>query len=241
MNWPGTDGRSLVWVTRTDPFNRLTAKHLEIAGYNAVIAPALRVLRRDTPRLVAVPEALVFTSLQGIRLHRFLPSLADVPTFTVGDHSARLARARGYRHAVSAAGDVRDLCRLLHFALDAGSTILHIGAARPAGDLRFLLPPGTFHVRHQVVYDVVEAGPLDLEWVAGRIGEIDKILIHSPRAGQRIATWLEQEAAAWRGEIFCISPAAARPFATLSGAQIRVAAVPDERSLLAPLFSGSPG
>src|SRR5690606_26051329 len=63
--------KELVWVTRTDPFNRLTAKRLAGAGYEPLSAPALRVVAMPARPLTAVPEALVFTSLNGVRMHRF--------------------------------------------------------------------------------------------------------------------------------------------------------------------------
>src|SRR3546814_3827643 len=93
--------RGLVWVTRTDPFNRLTAKRLAGAGYTPLSAPALRIVAAPAPPLTAVPDALVFTSLNGVRLHRFSPALAGLPVFAVGDHSARYARAQGYRRVRS--------------------------------------------------------------------------------------------------------------------------------------------
>src|SRR3546814_4311094 len=55
-------------------------------------------------------------------------------------------------------------------------------------------------------------------------------LVHSPRAGHHIAGWLMQQAADWRGEILCISAAAANPFAPFANARIRVAPRPDERA-----------
>lgn len=82
-----------MWVTRTAPFNQLTAKRLAAIGYETLLMPALRVVRVAKHVPVAVPDALIFTSLNGIRLHRFLPALADRQVFAVGDHSARFARA----------------------------------------------------------------------------------------------------------------------------------------------------
>jgi uroporphyrinogen-III synthase len=41
--------RARVWVTRTDPFNRLTVKRLAAAGYDAVGAPVLAVAPLAAP------------------------------------------------------------------------------------------------------------------------------------------------------------------------------------------------
>ena len=182
--------KDLVWVTRTDPFNRLTAKRLAGAGYEPLSAAALRIVPLPAPPLTAVPDALVFTSLNGVRLHRFSAALADLPVFAVGDHSARFARARGYRQVTSAAGNVADLCRAIRLGLSAPADILHVGAVSPAGDLAAMLG-SSYRVRRLPVYDVEESDPRDLEWIAGRLEEIGHILVHSPRAGFLVARWLD--------------------------------------------------
>src|SRR3546814_514508 len=145
--------RGLVWVTRTDPFNRLTAKRLAGAGYTPLSAPALRIVAAPAPPLTAVPDALVFTSLNGVRLHRFSPALAGLPVFAVGDHSARYARAQGYRRVTSAAGNIVDLCQAIRLGLRAPADILHLGAMSPAGDLAAML--GSYYpVRRLPFYSV---------------------------------------------------------------------------------------
>lgn len=172
--------RDLVWVTRTDPFNRLTAKRLVGAGYEALSAPVLRVVPLPAPPLMAVPDALIFTSLNGVRLHRFSPALADVPVFAVGDHSARYARARGYRRVTSAAGNIVDLSRTVRQGLAGPVEILHVGAATPAGDLAALLG-SSYRIRRLPVYGVEESDPCGIERIADRLEEICHILVHSPR------------------------------------------------------------
>lgn len=226
--------RNLVWVTRTDPFNRLTAKRLAAAGYEALSAPALRIVAAPAPLLTAVPDTLIFTSLNGVRLHRFYPALADVPVFAVGDHSARYARARGYRRVTSAAGNVANLCRAIRLGLGAPADILHVGAVSLAGDLAAMLG-SSYRVRRLPVYDVEESDPRDLEWIAGRLEEIGHILVHSPRAGFHVARWLDAAMPNWTGVAHCISAAAAEPFRALPGISARISDRPDERSLLSVL------
>ncbi len=231
--------RDVVWVTRTDPFNRLTAKRLAGAGYEPLSAPALRIVATPAPPLTAVPDALMFTSLNGIRLHRFSPALADLPVFAVGDHSARLARARGYRRVISAAGNVADLCRTIRLRLRAPADILHVGAVSPAGDLAAMLG-SSYRVRRVPVYDVEESDPRDLEWIAGRLEEIGHILVHSPRAGFHVARWLDAVMPDWTGMAHCISSAVAEPFQSLPGISARISDRPDERSLLSTLVGNRP-
>lgn len=229
--------QSLIWVTRTAPFNRLTAKRLVGAGHDALCAPVLRVVPVPAPPLMAVPDALVFTSLNGVRLHRFSPSLADVPVFAVGDHSARYARARGYRRVTSASGNLADLARAIRNGLAGPANILHVGAATPAGDLATLLG-SPYRVARLPVYGVEERDPREFDTIVDRLGEVGHILIHSPRAGRHVARWLAAVMLEWPGVVHCISSAAAEPFGQLPVISRVTASRPDERSLLAT-FVGS--
>src|SRR3546814_20039894 len=102
---------------------------------------------------------------------------------------------------MSASGDVDDLRRTVRDMMRAGADILHIGAVHPAGALAETLCEDGFRAKRLCVYDVVEADPRDLEWIAGQLGEIGTILVHSPRAGHPIAGRFLQQAADWRGEI----------------------------------------
>ncbi len=224
--------RNLVWVTRTDPFSRLTAKRLAGAGHEALCAPVLRVVPLPSPPLMAVPDALVFTSLNGVRLHRFSSALANVPVFAVGDHSARYARARGYRRVTSAAGNIVGLSRTIRHGLTGPAELLHVGAATPAGDLAALLG-SSYRVRRLPVYGIEEIDPRELVWIADRIEQIGHILVHSPRAGVCLVRWLALTMPEWPGVVHCISPAAAEAFELLPGISTRIAERPDERSLLA--------
>ncbi len=231
---------TLVWVTRTAPHNRLTSRRLRSAGFEPLIEPVLRVTPLPDVGPRAVPDALVFTSLQGVRLHRFFPSLAQLPVFTVGDRSARFARLRGYRRVVSASGDVHALRRLVRDTVPAGASILHFSAVQPAGDLVAMLAEDGFLARRLCVYETVEASPIELEWIAGKLQEIGIILVHSPRAAGHVAKWLDQQMPDWAGLAVCISAAAAKPFEGLAGAQTIVAATPDEAALLESLRGADP-
>lgn len=223
-----------VWVTRAAPFNHLTVKRLAAAGYEAIGAPAIDIVPLAVPPAVPVPDALLFTSLNGVRLHRFLPALADLPVLAVGDHSARYARARGYRRVVSARGNVQALCHLIQTEFKGGASLLHVGAVHTAGDLSVMLGR-EFNVRRLAVYDVKERDPRDLEWVCGRLDDFDHVLIHSPRAGRFVARLIDVAMPRWAGAIHCISAAAAAPFHRLRNARIGIAERPDERSLLKSL------
>ncbi|WP_082545407.1 uroporphyrinogen-III synthase [Sphingomonas sp. Root50] len=223
-----------IWVTRTGPHNRLTARRLQAAGWEPIVQPVMTVSPIVNCAPMAVPDALVFTSLQGVRLHPFFPSLAKLPVFAVGDRTARFARIRGYSNVLSASGDVHDLRALINHHMPARSEILHISALQPAGDLLGMLRRDGFLARRRCVYQTIDAPVIDLEWAVGALPDISHILIHSPRAGLRVATILRKEYHMWHGTIACISPAAARPFSKLP-VTTTIANAPTEAALLRTL------
>jgi uroporphyrinogen-III synthase len=221
-----------VWITRTDPFNRLTAKRLAALGFESLCLPALRVHPLADRRPIAVPDALIFTSPNGVRFHDLWPGLFDVDVFTVGDRTARYARAAGYRHVVAASGNVADLARLVCGRMPPGVTALHIGAAHPAGDLDGLLAVCGIRLARRPIYSVTENDLSDVDYLKARSHDISTIMVHSPRAATNVAAWLCGSAPAWQGDIVCISDAAAAPFQHLPGLCVKVAVRPDEPSML---------
>lgn len=200
-----------------------------------MLVPVLRIEPVITAGPLAVPNALVFTSLQGVRTHRFLPTLSSVPVFAVGERSAQFARSRGYRTVFSADGNVSDLRRLIRKTMSPGSELLHLSARQPAGDLLGMLREDGFIARRRCVYEAVEANAKDLEWLAGGLHQIDIILVHSPRAGRCVGRWLYEQDAHWKGKVVCISAAAASAFDFIPESRVAIAARPNERELMSVL------
>jgi uroporphyrinogen-III synthase len=229
--------RTKAWVTRTEPFNRLTARRLRAGGFDPVVEPALRVNPLPANGPMPVPDALVFTSLQGVRHHRFFPSLAHLPVFAVGGHTARFARLCGYRNVASAWGDVHDLRALIRAKLPAGAVVIHLSATQPAGDLVGMLTADGYRASRRCVYETVEVGPADLESLVAQLPEVGAILVHSARAGRHIAAWLERRSPHWSGRVCCISAAVADPFRGFENVGITIAARPNEAALLDLLLS----
>jgi uroporphyrinogen-III synthase len=224
-------------VPRTAPFNRITVQHLKRAGIESLIKPVLQVLPLQKPTANAVPDALVLTSLNGVRLHRFRRSLSTLPVFAVGDHSARFARLRGYRSVTSASGDVQDLRRQICSRIVQGADILHLGAVHPAGDFAALLRSDGYRVRRICVYDIAEASLATLDQVAPALPHVGTILVHSPRAGRHVAAWLRRNAHDWSGHVCCISEVVAEAFENIPNVRTVVAERPDEAALMAAAFA----
>ncbi len=220
-----------LWVTRSSPFNFETAERLRAAGHNPLKIPVLRTRPLDHDIGTPGIDALVFTSPNGIRHHRFRPSLAAIPVFTVGDRTANLVREAGYGNVTSAGGDVVDLYELIRTRLVPPARIIHLSAAAPAGDLAGELRRLGFDAERRPVYETLDTEFPQLRPALAALPWIDGVIIHSPRAGARVASFLADLGDRWNGAAYCISEAAAAPLKRLGGVRTKVARRPNDRAL----------
>ena len=220
-----------LWITRTSPLNMLTAKHLRAAGHNPMIIPVLET--RPLPhRLNAFgADALVFTSPNAVRHHRFSPVFAMIPAFAVGDRTARLAREAGYRKVSSARGNRSDLRKLICEKLQPPGRIIHLCAVAPAGDLVGELSEAGFRAERLHVYETVPSGPEYLGAALAALPWSDGVIVHSPRAAEQVAPFIAGLGGRWSGTAYCISEAAAAPLRRLAGVRVEVAPEPNDASL----------
>nr|WP_292098495.1 uroporphyrinogen-III synthase [Brevundimonas sp.] len=213
-----------VWVTRAEPGAARTADRLTALGFEPVVVPllAIRPIPQPAPDLTGI-AGLAFTSANGVAAFAALTPDRSRPVFTVGDATARAARAAGFPRVQSADGDLDRLAALLRARGSGVGPVLVPGAREPAGDLPALLT-GRVHATALAVYEAVatEAAPP---------GAFDAVLVHSARAGRALAAlgpFGDQIAIA-------LSAAAATALGDRSGLEIRVASTPDEAALLAAL------
>jgi len=167
--------------------------------------------------------ALAFTSANGVLAFAALTGDRGRPVFTVGDATARAARAAGFVRVRSAGGDLEGLATLLIARAAEVGPLLVPGAREPAGDLPALLR-GRIEATALAVYEAVETG-------AAAPDAFDAVLVHSARAARALdalGPFAGQTAIA-------LSAAAAQPLGDRSGLDIRLAPTPDEAALLAAL------
>ncbi len=224
--------RPRIWVTRTSPDNEKTAGALRQLGFDALALPALRADGLPAKTLDEQPDAIVFTSVNGVRHHSICPALLDIPVFAVGNRTAQSAALAGYTRVVSADGDVSDLERLIVQSLPPGSRLLHLSARRPAGDLTGNLDRREYRAIRMAVYETRENTVADLLAYLPGLERISGIMIHSPRAGRVVRCCLDRFPRRFDGVVYCISDAAAAHFLGMEGIDIRVAARPDEAAML---------
>jgi uroporphyrinogen-III synthase len=221
-----TAGR--VWVTRTQPQADATAGRLTALGFTPLVVPVLEARARANAviDLVGV-QALAFTSGHAIAAFAALSADRALPVFAVGDATAEAARAAGFAAVRSAGGDVAALADLIAGAQPG--LVLAPGAASPAADLAALLAARGVSAAAVPVYETVPTG------AAPALGQIDAVLVHSPRGAQLVAAHLAGRPEAADLAVHAISAAAAAPLADLPLKSLAVATHPSEGALLATL------
>jgi len=228
VSGPGSGVR--VWITRTTPGADRLADRVRTAGFQPLVSPLLGLdpdfPAPDLTSLLEDVAALAITSVNGLRFADLTPR-RDWPVFAVGRRTAEAARARGFTDVISADGDARTLASTIAAAwVDRDGVLLAPGAERPAADLAALLGDRV-GVRPLAVYrTIVAPAPIPTAF--------DIVLLQSVRAAEAMARRLSPDAAHGRVAV-ALSPAVAEPIRRAGLAEIRVAARPDENSLLTAL------
>ena len=149
-------------------------------------------------------------------------------------------REAGFTQVEAAGGDVISLARLAMQRLSpGGGPLLHVAGSVVAGDLKGDLEARGFFVTRVALYDAVAASELpEAAASALKAKRIDGALFYSPRTARSFAALVrgaEAEAMLAGVTAYCLSEAVADQLAGLPFAAIRVAAAPDQQSLLALL------
>jgi uroporphyrinogen-III synthase len=226
-----------ILLTRPEPDNARTAARLRARGHDVILAPLMRgeALEADFDGPFA---AVLMTSANAARAvvgHPRFAALSRLPVFTVGDHSAEVARAAGFAEVVSAQGALHDLVRLVA-ARFASARLLYLAGEDRAGDLAAELANHGITVETVVVYRAVAATALPGE-AARALGtdQVDAVLHYSRRSA---ATLLRLAAGAGAVNAllglahYCLSDEVAVPLREAGAGRITVAPHPDEASLL---------
>ncbi len=226
-------------VTRPEPGASRTVEALRRRGVDVLSAPLFAIVPTGTPRPAGRFAALLITSPNGAA--GLSPAAADLPpelpVFAVGDRTADAVSAAGFTSVTSASGDQRALTRLV------------MGLVQPR--YRILLAVGEDH-KDALPAALSRAGYEIATWLryrakavpalpeAARVGVADgsvaAVLHFSRRASETFLALGEaaglREGIAGLGHL-CLSEDVAEPLRAAGCSDIRVAAHPDEDSLLA--------
>lgn len=168
-----------VIILRPEPGASETAERAGAMGLPVRLCPLFeaRAIDWDAPP----PErfdALLLTSAQGARLAG--PQLAlyrGLPAYAVGKATARALEERGFTGVV--AGEQDGAAIAARIERDGHRQVLHLGGTTVAP-----WPQGVLSVERVAVYTVGEATKVDAQQLV-EPGAV--ILVHSPRAGRRLA------------------------------------------------------
>jgi uroporphyrinogen-III synthase len=220
-----------LWITRASPGAEATAARVRTMGFEALVIPVMEVRLLPATIDLAGVGALAFTSVNGVRAFAAASRERGLRVFAVGTTTAGAARDAGFSDVLSADGDVDALAAVIATGRPTGA-VLHAGAAEPAGDLTGDLARLGVEARAVALYETAPAKlPSDL---AQRIGAMDGVIAHSPRAG-RILAEIFQANPAPHLAVYCLSPEVA---ATLEGGgagPVFAAPLPNEDALLSLL------
>ncbi len=223
--------KSLIWITRAAPGAQATAARVAALGHEALVAPLLEVRPVGSGEIdLARVCALAFTSANAVRLFAARVESRALPVFAVGSATASAAKTARFRSVLSTEGNVRTLAAgIATRRRELRGVVLHPGAAEPAGDLAAALAEAGVEARGLTVYETVDAEPGP--HLAERWAEIAMVLVHSPKAGRRLAEILAATPGpAMRG--LCLSPEVAATLKDAPLKAVQAATLPEEEALL---------
>lgn len=218
-----------------------TAAALRARGHEAVVAPLLIIEFLSDAKLCGGPwSAILVTSANAARAiaaHKRRDELRGIPVLAVGRESAQEMRAAGFADVTSANGDVDALAKLVAARIKAGASLLYLAGAERSGDLAGALRAQNLAVHTAAVYRAVIAEKLPPDAAAAFAAGIDGVFHYSRRSAEAYVNAVRKaglaEAALANPVHFCLSAQIAAPLLAAGATSIRVAARPDEASLLA--------
>ncbi|MEJ7925916.1 uroporphyrinogen-III synthase [Sphingobium sp. AN641] len=215
---------SRLLVVRPQPGAAATAARAAAIGLECACYPLFAVAPLDwMPSPPQDHDALLLTSAHGVtQAGDALARYHGLPSYAVGARTAAALEAAGFGNVV--AGDSDGAAILRRIAMDGHRRLLHIAGADSAP-----FDAGSLSITRVAVYAAREAG--DAAGLAALVAPGMVALVHSPRAGQRLAALLP-EAVRASLHLVAISPAALRA-ASHGWASAVAASRPDDDAMLA--------
>jgi uroporphyrinogen-III synthase len=231
-------------ITRPQEDSADAAIALARQGITPVLAPMMRIEHAELAieNEVALAQAVLFTSRNGVRAFTRLSPRRDVAVFAVGDSTATLARDNGFVHVESAHGDSADLARLVCERLDPSDGLLfHAAGVTVAGELVDTLNKAGFKTVRRALYEARPVDSLSDDTVTAlRDRTLDYVLFFSPRTARIFRDLVEAaglDATCDSLIAICLSDAVAAEISGLTWKATRVATAPTTEALLTILGS----
>ncbi|MBU2959669.1 uroporphyrinogen-III synthase [Citreicella sp. C3M06] len=176
----------ILLLTRPEPAARrfLAAVSERVEGFHPILSPLLRIEPHGPlPQTDAV--GAIFTSANGVAAWQALGGAPLPLCYTVGDATARAARAAGFA-PISAQGNADALVALIRAQAPRGP-LIHLRGTHSRGDVARRLTDAGIPVREAVIYDQ-PAQELSAEALMALSGQAPVILpLFSARTAQQVA------------------------------------------------------
>lgn len=226
-----------VLVTRAEPDATATAARVAGLGHVPMVAPLSTI--EAVGRHAAVPpcDVVLATSLNGLRHGDLSPFLAAAGFAVVGDKCAQHVLALGGRLACAPAASAADLAERVIGAVASGARLLYLAGEPRKPALEERLGAAGYEVAILPAYRVVAAERLPVEVAAALdAGTIDAVLHYSREGAARFCRLAVGPGMRHVRLLHaCLSDDVAAGLMPGEGDEIRIAASPDERALLALL------
>ena len=231
-------------ITRPQEDSADAAIALARQGITPVLAPMMRIEHAELAieNEVALAQAVLFTSRNGVRAFSRLSPRRDVAVFAVGDSTAMLARDNGFVHVESARGDSADLARIVGERLDpADGLLFHAAGVTVAGELVDTLNKAGFKTVRRALYEARPVDSLSDDTVTAlRDRTLDYVLFFSPRTARifrDLVGGAGLDATCDSLTAICLSDAVATEISGLTWKATHVATAPTTEALLTILSS----
>lgn len=231
-----TRPRDAVLITRPLAEAEQVAVRVARLGLQPVVAPLSEIRHLET----ALPDAAALLLTSGNAAQAVPAWARALPVFTVGDATADRARAAGCVNVRSAAGDARDLARLVQTVLSprAGPLLLLCGRGQGSAMMMALQNAGHTVIRRPV-YEVIVAPVLPPAAAQALAGDHVRSALFfsadSARTFVRLLADPDLQIATQSIEACAIGPAAGMALTALSWRRIRIARRPNQDEMLALL------
>jgi uroporphyrinogen-III synthase len=229
-----------ILVTRPQPGSAQTAAALKERGHEPITAPLFQIEILSEVDPDAGPwTAILLTSANAMR------GVADLarrdrwratPIFAVGDRTAQAARNHGFADVTSATGNVNDLVNLVAARISPPARLLYLCGEERSGDLAGALRAKNFIVDVVAVYRMIAARTLPEPAASAIRDGVDGVFHFSRYSAEAFVKAASNagllEIALAKPVHYCLSDQVAEPLRAAGAANIRIAARPDETSLL---------
>ncbi|MCA0422868.1 MAG: uroporphyrinogen-III synthase [Proteobacteria bacterium] len=226
-----------VLITRAEPDAVVTAATVVALGYEPIVAPLSWIEVAPQPAVTPACDVVLATSLNALRCADLAPLLPHAGFAVVGARSADHVKALGGRLFCAPAAGAADLVRRVIAGTPREARLLYLAGEPRKSALEDALRAAGYDMTVLVVYSVVAARHLPPE-VASALatGHIDVVLHYSREGAARFSRLAAGVRAADKPlRHVCLSADVAAGLGPGEGDDIRVAAHPDEASLLAVL------